>query len=382
MYDIYVGKQRSIVFPIMCNAHINISYADNIVDFANNNNTTDDVPYGLWGHSGSFIYQALFTPYDINGMGAGGLRGRSAQQVSDFIMPQGGSNKLSEEYLPTASRYTHSMVLFHNANLTVSLKNTTTTNSNQPAEYKIKVDMKIGGVNQSFETGTVINAVSDKSWLKGDADNNFNFTGFDADGKLKYESAGITNATFNAGGTSLVITLNGSRTASTFFEGQKLFVRDGFNFTEIGAIANGGIGSVNNNNDITITIPAYNANIAHGSEIYIEPFKEPKYVKNMHHVAVIHNEFDNGISIFYNRNLVLSAKHNTAGTFVFDRTDCLIGRNTTNGATLATTASQYMGEIHEMSLERGTRKKITYTNSLFPFYDDTLMYLRFEEVDE
>ena len=32
MYDIYVGKQRSIVFPIMCNAHVVIPYAENIVD--------------------------------------------------------------------------------------------------------------------------------------------------------------------------------------------------------------------------------------------------------------------------------------------------------------------------------------------------------------
>ena len=374
MYDIYVGKQRSIVFPIMCNAHINISYADNIVDFANNSDTTDDVPYGLWGHSGSFIYQALFTPYDINGMGAGGLRGRSAQQVSDFIMPQGGSNKLSEEYLPTASRYTHSMVLFHNTNLTVSLKNNTTTNNNQPAEYKIKVDMKINGVNQSFETPMVISAVSGKSWLKGDADNNYNYSGFDADGKLKYESVAELSSGFNAGGTNLALTMNGSRNhATTFFVGQKIFIRNGFDFTVIGTVSTVG-------NPLTIT--TYNTDIANGTEIYVEPFKEPKYVKNMHHVAVVHNEFDNGINIFYNKSLVLSAEHNTAGKFVFDRTDCLIGRNTTNGTTTASAASQYMGEIHEMSLERGTRKNITYSNSLFPFFDDTLMYLRFEEVDE
>ena len=155
--------------------------------------------------------------------------------------------------------------------------------------------------------------------------------------------------------------------------GQRIFIRNGFDFTVIGTVTTVG-------NPLTIT--TYNTDIANGTEIYVEPFKEPKYVKNMHHVAVDHNEFNNGINIFYNRSLVLSTKHNTAGTFVFDKTDCLIGRNTTNGATLASAASQYMGEIHEMSLERGTRKNITYSNSLFPFYDDTLMYLRFEEVDE
>ena len=131
-----------------------------------------------------------------------------------------------------------------------------------------------------------------------------------------------------------------------------------------------------------INVLTNNADIANGSDIYIAPFKEPKYVKNMHHVAVVHNEFNNGINIFYNRILVLSTKHNTAVTFVFDKKDCLIGRTTTDGTITARNASQYMGEIHEMSLERGTRKNITYSNSLFPFYDDTLMYLRFEEVDE
>lgn len=379
MYDIYVGKQRSIVFPIMCNAHINISYADNIVDFANNNDTTDDVPYGLWGHSGSFIYQAIFTPYDINGMGAEGFRGRSAQPNNQYIMPESGSpsTSISYRYMWLGDRLTHSMALFHNANFSVYLTNTTLTDNNQPAEYKIKVIMKIGGVNQTFETGTLIRPVMDKSWLKGNADNNFNYSGFDADGVLKYESVATLSSAFNAGGNSFPITMNGSRVnTATFFAGQKIFVRDGFNFIELGTISGASLPLTLQGNQV------YNADIANGSEIYIEPFKEPKYVKNMHHVAVVHNEFDNKINIFYNRSLVLSTKHNTAGTFVFDKTDCLIGRTTTDGAITARNASQYMGEIHEMSLERGTRKNITYSNSLFPFYDDTLMYLRFEEVDE
>lgn len=379
MYDVYIGKQRSIVFPIMCNAHINISYADNIVDFANNNDTTDDVPYGLWGHSGSFTYEALFTPYDINGMGAGGLRGRTAQQTSDFIMPQGGTGKISEHYLQ--QRYGHPMVLFYNPNFQIYLQNTTTNNNNQPAEYKIVVSLKINGVVQSFETGTVISAVSDKTWLKGNVNNNSNFSGFDANGKLKYESVAALSSGFSAGGTSLALTINGTRTASHFFEGQKLFVRDGFNFTEIGTIANGGIGNLSNSN-ITLTIPAYNADIANGSEIYIEPFKEPKYVKNMHHVAVVFNAFSNSVTIFYNANLAHSSSHNTSGTFEFSKTDCLIGRNTIDGTVSATNSYQYMGEIHEMSLEKGIKKTISYSNTLFPFFDNTLMYLRFEEVDE
>ena len=40
-----------------------------------------------------------------------------------------------------------------------------------------------------------------------------------------------------------------------------------------------------------------------------------------------------------------------------------------------------MGEIHELSIERKAKKEITFTNSLFPEIDETLLYLRFEEVD-
>jgi|9_EtaG_2_1085328.scaffolds.fasta_scaffold00503_2 hypothetical protein len=380
MYDIYVGKQRSIVFPIMCNAHININYADNIVDFANNNNTTDDVPYGLWGHSGSFTYEAIFTPYDINGMGVDGARERSVESNSDFIMPKGfsGGGSPSNEYLSIANRYSHSMALFHNTNLTISLQNTTTTNNNQPAEYKIKVDMKINGVNQTFETGTVISAISDKTWLKGNVENNYNYQGIDANGRIKYEAVGFTDGAMTAGNQPFPLNLNGSRTNhNTFFIGQKLFV-DGandFEYIEIGTVT-----FRPSSGDISIT-PA-TVDVDSGKPVYIEPFKEPKYIKNMHHVAVVFNEFDNIINIFYNGGLVHSSIHNTSGIFTFDRTDCLIGRNTTNGSTSASTASQYMGEIHEMSIERGTKKKITYTNSLFPFYDNSLLYLRFEEVDE
>jgi hypothetical protein len=211
----------------------------------------------------------------------------------------------------------------------------------------------------------------------GNADNNYNYSGFDADGVLKYESVATLSSAFSAGGNSFPITMNGSRVnTATFFAGQKMFVRDGFDFIEVGTIAGASLPLTLQGNQV------YNADIDSGADIYIEPFKEPKYVKNMHHLAVSYNEFDNVINIFYNRSLVLSAKHNTAGTFEFDRSDCLIGRTTTDGTITARNASQYMGEFHEMSLERGTKKKISYSNSLFPFFDDTLLYLRFEEVDE
>ena len=62
-YNIFTGKQRSLVFPVMCNAFATIDYSNNIVDSA------DDIPYGLWAHTGDFTFQTIITPYDINGYG-------------------------------------------------------------------------------------------------------------------------------------------------------------------------------------------------------------------------------------------------------------------------------------------------------------------------
>ena len=44
MYSIFVGNQKSLVFPVMCNGFITIDYSDNIADTNSNNNVDDDVP--------------------------------------------------------------------------------------------------------------------------------------------------------------------------------------------------------------------------------------------------------------------------------------------------------------------------------------------------
>ena len=58
MYDVLLGKQRGLVFPVMCNGAVVIDYSDNIPDSA------DDVGYGLWSNEGSFTLEAIVTPYD------------------------------------------------------------------------------------------------------------------------------------------------------------------------------------------------------------------------------------------------------------------------------------------------------------------------------
>ena len=153
MYDILAGKQRSLVFPIMCNAHVKLDYSDNIVDTSGDGSVTDDVAYGIWAHTGSFTFESVITPYDINGYGT--YSGLTAPSVtaSKRIMPgisqseytATKQNKFqSEVYLPRASRITHEMMIFYSTNFQISLVNVTTNNENQPAEYKIRVRLKLG----------------------------------------------------------------------------------------------------------------------------------------------------------------------------------------------------------------------------------------------
>lgn len=378
MYDIYIGKQKSIVFPIMCNAHIKIGYAENIPDiFSTSSDTTDDAPHGLWAHSGSFTFEAILTPYDINGTGAAGLRGRTAQQTNDLIMPQGGTGKLSEEYLPVADRYSHEMCIFHNDNFRITLLNSTTTNNNQPAEYKIKVYLTLGTTQETFISPVVIKASDKKNWSYGDSHVKNNLSGFNKNGEIIYDSVARMTNTHTIGASISVNTteVHGSRAlADVFFEGQEIFTRNGFNFTSIGTIASGGVGSG------SLTLTSSPGLILDETEIYVKTFKEPKYAENMHHIAVAYYDSGKTIRIFYNRKLVFTGNHTQSNEFSFARTDCILGKNTT-GDNDASTDMQFMGELHEVAIENFAKKDIVYTSSLFPAYDTSLLYLRFEEVD-
>ena len=63
------GRQRALVFPVMCNGHVKIDYSDNVVDTEGDSSTTNDVAYGLWAHEDSFTFESIVTPYEINGWG-------------------------------------------------------------------------------------------------------------------------------------------------------------------------------------------------------------------------------------------------------------------------------------------------------------------------
>ena len=64
--------------------------------------------------------------------------------------------------------------------------------------------------------------------------------------------------------------------------------------------------------------------------------------------------------------------------------DYFIGASSNNatGTESAIANKQFMGEMHELSIMAVARNNIPFIANLLPNYNDTLLYLRFEEVDE
>jgi hypothetical protein len=75
--------------------------------------------------------------------------------------------------------------------------------------------------------------------------------------------------------------------------------------------------------------------------------------------------------------------HGTDATFSFSKENMYLGANGTGatGAASAVTNKQFMGVLHEVSIMNKRRRKFPSLNTLLPSYDNTLLYLRFEEVD-
>lgn len=371
MYDVYVGKRKSLVFPIMCNSHVSVSYSENVPDIESTpSDTTDDIPYGIWAHNSDWTIEALITPYDINGSGADGRRGRLAQNNRRGVMPANGTGTyLSETYLPTSDRFGHKMCFFKCANFSLYLINTTTHNSNQPAEYAIKMEYSYSSGTASFQTDTIITASNSRSYVYGDANSNLNIEGFSDNGRLEYLDAGSNLIPL----TSPSTTIQGIDPLK-FAEGQEVFIRENeFDFTLLGTITTGGISGSNITLDTTVN------SLAQSTRLFTRTYKEPKYIDNIHHIAVAYSSTGQKINIYYNGSLVkTTTKALASEVLTFGREDIIIGKNTTSDND-ASTDCQFMGELHELSVVGNYQKSFRYLNNLMPKYSETLLFLQFEE---
>lgn len=385
-YSIFTGKQRSLVFPIMCNGFLTLDYTDNIAS------TGTGIPYGLWDLDDNFTFECVLTPYEINGYGtyrtAGSITnpsnitkttigsGDSFNTSSKKIMPglsqavftaTEQNNFQSELYLPRASRITHEMRIFHSTNFQVSLVNDTLHNENNPAKYKIKVGIKLGTASMEYFTSDAVILPN-----LGKQYDSFVEKGFEDDGKVKYKSIGSTTSVFSSKSANL------ANANQHLFDGKEVFIRDGLTFTSFGIVDSATSSALTLKLDPSVSVPS-------GSEIFIHgDFFEPAYINNTYHIACAWDNQNKGVNIFFNGRLVKTGTHTQTDSFTMEAEDFYIGANGggATGANSATTNNQFMGELHELSIMSINKSEFNAVNNLMPNLNDTVLYLRFEEVDD
>lgn len=415
MYHILAGKQRALQFPVMCNACVKIGYSDNIPDTGNNTNTTDDIAYGLWAHTGSFTFEAIITPYDINGFGnysertvssnppmprrlkeGTGLNGHETQGIGSqkilpaadkrlmdiSIGPPNNHDTQSEYYLSTDNRITHEMRIFHNDNLKISLVNNTFHNQNNPARYKVKVEMTIGTITETILTDDLILPVFSHSFYY-DANDGIETThGLNKEGKIEYHRLGqavsgsASSNTVMLGFTPDMLFQRGNGNQGT---GQEVYVRNGQDYQLLGKV------NIKNNFLSQLTLDAnLTRDIIPNEDIFIKAYGEPTYINKVFAIGVAFNNTNKTIDIYLDGIKIKTHKHTDTGTFSFSRTDCFLGANGTNkrGEESAITNNQFMGEFHELSIVDYYKTNLLSVPNLMPRLENALLYFRFEEIDE
>ena len=403
MYEILTGKKRSLVFPIMCNAFVKMDYSENIPDTGSDGDTSNDTAYGFWSHEGSFTFQSIITPYEINGngtyqnrvnLGSTSLGIGQTRLDSKKIMPNhddslATSTTLQDlNYLSRANRLSHEMMIFNNDNFKVSLLNDTTHAQNQPAEYKIKVQVKIGSTTKTVTTNKVIVPSQGHVFRYNSTNGADLLSGFDENGRVMY--AKVAEVSSHSAGSASITTSSATHPIVAG-DKQEIFIRDGFTFTSLG--------TVNSVSSTTLTLTsAYSTELTSGTDIFLPTYKHASYIDQQFHIGCIFNNTNKVIQIFLNGVLITSDTHSETSNFSFAKTDTYLGSNglndmsvsgindlvnggTATGPNAATTCKQFMGEFHELSIENKI-SNFAGIDNLLPNYDNTLLYFTFEEVDE
>tara|TARA_R110002012_G_scaffold33256_3_gene97595 strand:- start:2262 stop:3410 length:1149 start_codon:yes stop_codon:yes gene_type:complete len=381
MYRVLTGKQRSLVFPVMCNAHVRIDYSDNIPRGADGViASSDDITYGLWALKENFTIEATITPYDVNGYGSEfATLDIQTLENSKKIMPALNfgetTTHLSHSYLSETAKLTHEMRIFHSTKVQVSLVNVTTHNHNQPAQYKIRFKLILGSTTTTLDSDVVITPSSGINWpLANNTTNSLTKGVFDGDGKYTHS---FERATHSSGNSGTTLTFFGSTAKNNFHAGQELFTVSSGVATSIGTVA-----SVRTTAPHTLTLNTSQSTALNSTDIYVKTLQHPAYVDNFNHIAVTYNDTNKLMSIYLDGNLITSTTHSASDSFAFDREDFFLGANGTGGtgANTATSNNQFMGEMHEFAISSIAKNNFNIFN-LTPRYANTLLYFRFEEVD-
>ena len=365
----YAGNQYGLKFPVLCDGYVSVDYSDNIASEGR----------GIWDHEGSFTVEVLFIPYDVNGYGSNSqaaaafdrtINGDFGNQTSQKTMPSRdaniSTNTLDIDYMSVSNRLSHQMCLFSSTNFKLYLVNSTTTNVNQPAEYYFEAKLTTGSTTTTVRTPVLFKS-RNRHTMSASAPTEFNYI----NNQVHLMDSGF-NATYPSSAASPttskmdIIDSNNGRAQI----GTKLYKSDG---TLMGTITSAAYTS----SKAVLTLDS-NMSSFDEEAIYIEAPREITYPLSPHHVGVSYNKASNSISIFYNGAKITTLKHTDTNTFSFGRADITLGQDRTSSSKRY---SQFMGELHEVAVLRGSKTSINTTSTLLPQFNETLLYIDFEEAD-
>ncbi len=344
---VYSKDRKSLQFPANCDGYLQVPY------------TAGHQKTGIWGHSGGFTFEAVITPYDVNG---------NSNTLYNGSIKSLGQGAKGLDYFSDSARLGSEMVIFYNSNIKVVLENTASVTSNQPAEYAIKFYLTIGGTTTTLGSDTVIaSSIAENSSLDP--------TNYRYDNHTPtFQKYDATIASVNTGSGTVTVS-----DTSPFNAYEVLYTSGGVNLGILSGINSstkvltfaGGLTS----DEGTAISAASNGGLWHLA------YKDALYVEVPHHIAVSYNPSGGRMNIFYDGQLVKTGVHSAGGNFSLAESDINIGQQSDASTAQNKRKSQFMGEMHEMVFLNRYKKGVSSTNTLTPFYGDVLLYFDFEEVN-
>lgn len=362
----YIGERKALVFPVMCDGYLQIDYSQEI---AQEN-------HGIFGHDDSLTFEAIITPYDLNGLGykfadtnnpasESGVTNsvKTFPALQTFNVTPG--NYQSHLYRDQTARISDKMVIFHNDSFEVYLQNTTLTNQNQPAEYKMGMKVQIGTVTDTLLSNEVFTSATTQAISSSSA----TYTGLD---DTTFITTAAANVITHLPGTDN-FEMSGANDADNYFYiGQELFYLVGGQFVSIGQVIL--VDTVGK----TVTMNAPVPFDLTGAIMYTHSNKEAPYLLTSAHIAATYDVTNGNMSLYYNGELVGKAVHSnfTNGNFSIEPDDCYIAQDPNIGST-----TQFFGELHELAMLSEVKTEFNTLYTLAPNYRNILLYYQFEEVD-
>ena len=349
MPGMYAGNTKALVFPVMCDGYIKLYYSGH--DTSKNEAETElALRGGFWGHQGNFAIEAIITPYDVNGYGTKSSGGvgvgvvaseKTTPSLNEDVTVIATKNKYQSYRYFGNNRLTHKMMIFYNSNFKFYLLNVAPNNKNQPAEYKLVVE--VNGV-----TITSVPIIIANNTLYGYYDTDGIYDGVSTSKTI------LDDSTLKVGETH-IIELDTATNTDKVGIGTELFNSSG-----------NSIGKVTNISGDELTMDT----AASSGEVYYSQPKEALYTEG---IIKLGCAYSNGlVTLFVNSNMIKQQK--TTGTFTFDPSDSFIGQDGSN------TNTQFMGELYEISMYKRTLPTLNNT-TLSPGYNDILFYYRFGDAE-